>query len=216
MTLTYEHLIESGDYEAALKKIFEQIEIEKNNEVHYINGGLVLYKLHKLEEAVKFLERAIKIAEDNTLAIYSLANIYYEEGKYYDARTLFLSIYDKMSEDIDLNYMIALCHVNLNEARMAIPFFEVAIKDNDDAEILFQYGVLLCQLGLLGQGESLLNRVTSLEEHADAEYNLGLVKLTRDSDLLRAKTHFETAIRIQQDHLLAHHVLKEINKQLDE
>lgn len=215
MSLNYEHLIESGDYEAALKEIFEQVEIEKDNEVHYINGGLVLYKIGKLDEAVAFLERAIEVAEDTTLAIYSLGNIYYEEGKYKDARTLFLSIYDKMAEDHDLNYMIALCHLNLNEARMSIPFFEAAIRDNDDTEILFQYGVLLCQLGLLEQGETLLNRIVSLEDHADAEYNLGLVKLTKDSDLLQAKTHFERAIMIQNDHILAHHALKEVNKQLE-
>lgn len=118
-----------------------------------------------------------------------------------------------MTDDSDLNYMIAMCYVNLNEGRTSIPFFESAIKNNEDTEILFQYGLLLCQLGLLEQGETLLNRVASLDMHADAEYNLGLIKLVRDEDLESAKKHFSRAIEIQHDHILAHHALKEINNQ---
>lgn len=213
MSFKYEESIQAGDYETALKKIFDSIEEDPTNPAHYINGGSVLYNIGKLEEANNFLLKAIELDKNNSAAYFTLGNMYFNEGKYRDARTLLLSIYDTFNDDKDINYLLAMTHVHEGNLSMSIPFFEAMYEaDKEDYELVFQYALTLCQLGLLDQGEILLTNITDKYDYADAEYNLGLIKWTKYDDKDAAKRHFEKAIQIKPDHILAHNGIKNINE----
>lgn len=214
MSFNYEHSIQQGNYETALKEILSSIEKDPDNPAHYINGGTVLYNVGKVEEANNFLLKAIELDKDNAVAYYTLGNMYFSEGKYKDARTLLLSVYDKMSDDKDINYLLAMTHVHEGDLSLSVPFFEEMYRvGKEDYELVFQYALTLCQLGLLDQGELLLNEITSEHAHADSEYNLGLIQWTKYNDKEAAKKHFENAIKIKPDHILAHNGIKNLEEE---
>lgn len=213
MSLPYEDALKKGDTEDALQIIFNSIEEEPDEEVHYINGGNLLHRLGRDTEAETFLQKAIELNPKSTSAFYSLANIYFNHERYEEAIRLYLLAYSRNPEDADLNFMIAMSYVNTNEPERALQFFEVAHQERpDDIGTNFQYGLLCCQLNLFEPAEKLLGYVVAHTRHADAEYNLGLLKLVRDDDKTAARMHFENATAIQKDHHLAHHALKKISE----
>lgn len=213
MSLPYEDALKKGNTEEALQSIFARIEEEPDEEVHYINGGNLLHRLGRDEEAEKFLQKAIDLNPHSTSAFYSLANIYFNHERYEEAIRLYLLAYSRNPKDADLNFMLAMSYVHTNAPGSALQFFEVAHQERpDDIETNFQYGLLCCQLNLFDPAEKLLKQVVESTPHADAEYNLGLLKLVRDDDADAAKVHFENATEVQENHHLAHHALKKISE----
>lgn len=211
MSLVYEAAIKDGDYEKALELIFQAVEEEPDEEVHYINGGNLLHRVGKDEEAEKFLQKAITLNASSTSAYYALANIYFDNERYQEAVRLYLIAYSRNPEDPDLNFMLALSYTHLDDKRRALQFYEVAYKEKPgDKDIMFQYGLLCCQLSLYNQAEKLLENVLKKEPHADASYNLGLVKLMTNDDKEGALKLFKDAVDIQPSHHLAHHAIKNL------
>ena len=213
MSLPYEDALKNGRQEEALKQIFDSIEEEPEVEVHYINGGNLLHSFGRDEEAEQFLQKAIDLNSQSTSAFYSLANIYYNHERYEEAIRLYLIAYSRNEKDADLNFMLAMSYINTQQPKAALQFFEVAYQEKpDDIDICFQYGLLCCQLSLYDPAEKLLTKVVDKTQHADAQYNLGLLKLVRDDDKVQAAEHFQKAIVVQKDHHLAHHALKKISE----
>lgn len=209
----YQSHIESGEYEKALELIFKTIDDSPQEEAHYINGAIVLSQIGKIEEAEQFLQQALVLDPNSFSACYTLGNLYFNAERYKEALTLYLNVYDKHYEDGDLNFMIARSYVNQGELAMAIPFFELAYNsDTQDIDLNFEYGLTLCQLEKYEPAYKLLTFVTNKSEHADAEYNLGLVTYMKDNDIKKARAHFKRAIAIQKDHHLAHHALKKFEE----
>ncbi|AKG73927.1 tetratricopeptide repeat protein [Salinicoccus halodurans] len=213
MALDYETLIRDGRTEEAIEAIFKAIDAEPKEEAHYINAGNMLHKAGKDEEAERFFQKAISLNSGSTSAFYSLANLYFDHGRFEEAIRLYLLAYSRNEEDADLNFMLAMSHMHLEQPEKAIQFFEAAHEAKpDDTGISFQYGLLCCQLGLYEPAEKLLGKVTAAEKHADAEYNMGLLKLMKYDDRKTAIGHFENAAEIQKDHHLAHNAIKKLKE----
>lgn len=210
MKYSYQTLIENRDYEAALQSVFEHIEVAPDNVDHYINGAILLQKFSELEKAEVFLQRAITIDENSFLAMYTLGNLYYENNRFEEAIKIYLHAYSSNPTDSDLNYMIAMCYINMNQQKMALPFFETAYQSNrHDIDIMMQYGLACCHLELYTQGKVLFTTINDIEANADAYYNLGLIAMMED-DEQRAHSYFEHAVKLQPDHYLALNGLKNL------
>ncbi|WP_411844231.1 tetratricopeptide repeat protein [Salinicoccus sp. HZC-1] len=213
MTLDYERLIIDGKTEEAIEAIFTAIEKEPEEEAHYINGGNMLHKAGKDEEAERFFQKAISLNSGSTSAFYSLANLYFDHERFEEAVRLYLLAYARNENDADLNFMLAMSHVHLGQAEKAIQFFEAAHNAKpDDLVTSFQYGLLCCQMGLYDPAEKLLGKVITEEKHADAEYNMGLLTLMKYDDKETAIKHFENAAEIQKDHNLAHNAIQKLKE----
>lgn len=211
MTLIYEEALKNGDYEKALELLFQAVEEEPETEVHYINGGNLLHKIGKDEEAEKFLQKAISLNGASTSAYYALANIYFDHERYQEAIRLYLIAYSRNPEDPDLNFMLAMSYTHLDDKRRALQFYEVAHQEKpEDIDITFQYGLLCCQLELYPQAEKLLTEVLEREPHADSYYNLGLVTLIQYDDKEKALSLFKEAVKLQNSHHLAHNAIQKL------
>ncbi|QQD85547.1 MULTISPECIES: tetratricopeptide repeat protein [unclassified Jeotgalicoccus] len=209
----YKTLIEKGDYEAALEEIFKAIDESPKEDTHYINGAVVLSTIGKIEEAERFLQQALVINPDSFSALYTLGNLYFDAERYNEARTVYLTAYGSKMDDGDLNFMLGRTHVNTGEIKMSIPFFEKAYQSMpDDTDLLFNYGLALCQVEQYVPAVKLLSAVTEKIDHADAEYNLGLAIYMLTEDKSKATEHFKKATEIQADHHLSHHALKKFNE----
>src|SRR5699024_1813147 len=109
--------------------------------------------------------------------------------------------------------MLAMSHVHLGASEKALQFFEAAHEAKpEDTVIGFQYGLLCCQRGLYDPAEKLLGKVTDMEQNADAECNMGRLKLVKYDDKDAAIIHFATAKDRHAEHLLAHTAITKLKE----
>lgn len=84
--------------------------------------------------------------------------------------------------------MIGMSFNQLEAFKEALPFLMTAAEkdDNDDVEIQFQYGLVLCQLEMFEQAINQLNHVLKIDpKHVDAIYNLGLASYMKKKMLMK-------------------------------
>lgn len=203
--------IKDGKFEDALKALFENIEENPNAVENYINAGIVLSDAGEIEKAERFFQKAITIDPSNGAVYYNLANVYYNQGRFKEAIKLYQKALKNNVATVDCNYMIGMSFNQLEAFKEALPFLMTAAEkdDNDDVEIQFQYGLVLCQLEMFEQAINQLNHVLKIDpKHVDAIYNLGLASYMKKEDVDKAIAYFEQAVSIDEQHLLSQHALK--------
>lgn len=71
-----------GNYDSAIQKFMNAINITPNNDVYYYNCASTYFKMNKIDEAKKFYNLAISINPENQSYHFALANLYYSEKHY--------------------------------------------------------------------------------------------------------------------------------------
>lgn len=204
-------LIKQGNFEEALKALFENIETSPKEVENYINAGILLAEAGEVEKAEKFFQRAITLDPENGAIYYNLGNVYYNEGRFNEAIKLYQQALKFNVDKVDTNYMIGMSFNQLEAFNEALPFLMTAaeLDDCDDAEVQFQYGLVLCHLEMFEQAIDQLKRVLAIDsKHADALYNLGLATYMQTEDTDEAIRHFEAAVDANPDHVMSHHAIK--------
>lgn len=202
------HLMQQGEIEKALKLLFQNIEEDPNQVENYINVGIILSDSGEVEKAERFFQKALTLDDSNGAIYYNLANLYYNENRFKEAIKLYQKAIQFNMDKIDCNYMIGMTFTQLNAYKEALPYLMTAAEQDTkkDAEIQFQYGLVLCKLEYFEQAIKQLNYVLSIDnKHTDALYNLGLAHYMLNEDLDLAISYFDKAIAIQPDHLLSQH-----------
>ncbi|MCJ1656209.1 tetratricopeptide repeat protein [Staphylococcus sp. NRL 21/187] len=200
--------IKKGQLEQALQALFNNIEEEPNVVENYINAGIVLADAGGVEKAERFFQKAITIDDKNGAVYYNLANLYYNQDRYQEAIKLYqLALKHDMAK-VDTNYMIGMAFNQLDSHREAMTFLMTAaeLDENNDAEVQFQYGLVLCHLELFKEAIKQLNKVLTIDsKHVDALYNLGLATYMETENVDEAIAYFDKAIEIDPKHLLSQH-----------
>lgn len=208
---TIYQFIKEGQLEEALKALFDNIEEDPTVTENYINAGIVLADAVEIEKSERFFQKAITIDPENGAIYYNLGNVYYNQDRFKEAIKLYQQAMKYNIELVDCNYMIGMSFNQLNAHKEALPFLMTAAeKDHQqDTEVQFQYGLVLCQLEMFDQAIKQLKKVLSIDsKHVDAIYNLGLATYMKNEDVDEAIEYFNQAIKIDSGHLLSQHALK--------
>lgn len=208
---TIYQFIKEGQLEEALKALFDNIEEYPTITENYINAGIVLADAGEIEKSERFFQKAITIDPENGAIYYNLGNVYYNQDRFKEAIKLYQQAMKYNIEPVDCNYMIGMSFNQLNAHKEALPFLMTAAeKDHQqDTEVQFQYGLVLCQLEMFDQAIKQLKIVLSIDSnHVDAIYNLGLATYMKNEDVDEAIEYFNQAIEIDSGHLLSQHALK--------
>ncbi|MEX3446708.1 tetratricopeptide repeat protein [Staphylococcus warneri] len=208
---TIYQFIKDGQLEEALKALFDNIEEDPTVTENYINAGIVLADAVEIEKSERFFQKAITIDPENGAIYYNLGNVYYNQDRFKEAIKLYQQAMKYNIEPVDCNYMIGMSFNQLNAHKEALPFLMTAAeKDHQqDTEVQFQYGLVLCQLEMFDQAIKQLKKVLSIDSnHVDAIYNLGLATYMKNEDVDEAIEYFNQAIKIDSGHLLSQHALK--------
>lgn len=208
---TIYQFIKEGQLEEALKALFDNIEEDPTVTENYINAGIVLADAVEIEKSERFFQKAITIDPENGAIYYNLGNVYYNQDRFKEAIKLYQQATKYNIELVDCNYMIGMSFNQLNAHKEALPFLMTAAeKDHQqDTEVQFQYGLVLCQLEMFDQAIKQLKKVLSIDSnHVDAIYNLGLATYMKNEDVDEAIEYFNQAIKIDSGHLLSQHALK--------
>lgn len=208
---TIYQFIKEGQLEEALKALFDNIEEDPTVTENYINAGIVLADAVEIEKSERFFQKAITIDPENGAIYYNLGNVYYNQDRFKEAIKLYQQAMKYNIEPVDCNYMIGMSFNQLNAHKEALPFLMTAAeKDHQqDTEVQFQYGLVLCQLEMFDQAIKQLKKVLSIDSnHVDAIYNLGLATYMKNEDVDEAIEYFNQAFKIDSGHLLSQHALK--------
>ncbi|RIL72237.1 tetratricopeptide repeat protein [Staphylococcus devriesei] len=200
--------IKDGELERALKALFNNIENDPETIENYINAGIVLADAGEIEKAERFFQRALTIDDKNGAVYYNLANLYYDQGRYREAIKLYQSASKYEMDQVDTNYMIGMSFNQLDAPKEALSFLMTAAErdQSTDAEVQFQYGLVLCHLEMFEQAIKQLNVVLDIDsKHVDALYNLGLATYMHSEDIDSTIAYFDKAIEIDSGHLLSQH-----------
>ncbi|WP_099158614.1 tetratricopeptide repeat protein [Virgibacillus ndiopensis] len=198
-------------YEESARLFTEVIEENPDDPVGYINFGNLLIHIHELTRAENFFQRAIEIDEHAATAYYGLGNLYFEQSLYPKAAENFKKAIELGLEESDVYYMLGMTFQKQDQLKLSLPYLLRASEmDKDDDEVLFQYGLALAQCNHIEEADSVFKSVLKKNsEHSDAHYNLGVIALYND-DAMGALDHFNKAITIQPDHILAANGKKQV------
>ncbi|HAR5501554.1 TPA: tetratricopeptide repeat protein [Staphylococcus aureus] len=145
--------IQNGKIEEALQALFGNIEEDPTIIENYINAGIVLADANEIEKAERFFQKALTIDPKNGVVFYNLANVYYNQQRYQESIKLYQQALQTEIEQVDCNYMIGMAFNQLESFKLALPYLMTAAElDKDkDAEVQFQYGLVLCQLEMFNE-----------------------------------------------------------------
>lgn len=209
-------LIEEQKYEEAANLLSELIDRNPHDPIGYINFGNLCVYMRNYPEAETFFERAIELDSTAATAYYGLGNLNYERNSFNQAKIYYLKAI-KLGLDIsDVYYMLGLSLMNEEHNMVAIPYLLRAIElDQTDDEKLFQYGLALANSRFLKEAKATFHKLIARNHsYSDAHYNLGMISLY-DDETSAALIHFETALQIQPDHVLAANGKDQVRKLLN-
>lgn len=173
--------LNNQEMEAAMNAFISYTEESPEDPVGYINIGNMLMQTHQYEEAERFFLKAIEKDERAATAYYGLGSLHYTAKIYDNAELMFNKTLDLGLRDSDVFFMIGMTHVKREQDLLSLPFLQRATElAQEDAETIFQYGLGLAKTGYLEEAEHQLLDVLKLDKsHADARYNLALIKAKR-------------------------------------
>jgi|GEM_PF-5007056 len=120
------HMLESADYNEAIKIFEEVIEINPRYAVAYNNLGASYYRLKKYDKAIEAFKKAISLKENYIKAYINLATSYFWKGKYISAYRYYLK-----AKRIDKGYVES--RLDLGDAKAQV---EKKMRDNPNDERL--------------------------------------------------------------------------------
>lgn len=209
--------IKANDYEGAAQIYNDIIEERPNDPIAYINFGNVLLQMKDYTHAERFFRRAIELSPHTATAYFGLGNMYFEQSAYTKAQENFQKAMELGLDEADVYYMLGMTYYNQESYKRGLPYLQRAAELSPaDAEIAFQYGLTLAQSGYVAEANTVFEKVIGEHpEHSDAHYNLGVIALFKD-EVQKALDHFNNALAVQADHLLAANGKKQAEKRMDE
>jgi tetratricopeptide (TPR) repeat protein len=189
-----------------LAEMILRIEPRHANSLHI--RGLIAQQQGRNQEAVEFLQRALRLARDNPLHHYALANMLKIHGRIDAAVTHYRRALESLPDvpeaaEVHNNFANALCRRGrLDEAQ---EHYERALAlDPDYALAHGNLGALLAGRGQVVAARGCYERALALRpDWADISNALGML-LAGEKDFKGAGRHFEHAIAVRADFTDAH------------
>lgn len=110
----------------ALKDFEKIVELDSTNPFGYLYTGMVNYHFGKYDKAEKLLLTTLTYSPKDTMAMYTLANLYFDEQKYSDA----IAYYTKA---LDANPNFKRIYLKRGSSYYNLGFYRQAAKDWDNA-----------------------------------------------------------------------------------
>jgi len=124
------HYFSKGRYEDAIKQ-YEKAASKKELSVYYSNAGDAYRRLRKWSESIQFYQKALAITPNDDIANNSLGLVYFEQGKYEEAKKYYLEAIGRNPEPVYFVNM-GLALVMQNKLDEGIQYYENALMINSE------------------------------------------------------------------------------------
>ncbi len=130
-TLTAWTAYQAHDYEFALSKAREIIELDPNFPQGYLQVGNILHQLGKFEEALKMCRKAVEMMSGSPLPIYNLCFALVANGQLDEAREHVRQMEETSQENYVGTYFLALSNLAIGETGRTFHYLQKAIDDKN-------------------------------------------------------------------------------------
>ncbi len=130
-TLTAWTAYQAHNYDFALAKAREIIELDPNFPQGYLQLGNVLQQLGRFEEALEMARKAVEMMRNSPLPIYNLCFALVGVGQLDEAREIVANLDKTARENFVGNYFLAMSHLAIGETDAAFDYLERAIDEKN-------------------------------------------------------------------------------------
>ncbi len=187
-----EMYIDKGEYDKA-------IEIYKNlldegytlRAADYANLAYALLSKNNLEEALKYINKAIQLNKKNVLFYYIRGLIYYNLKRYREAYTDLIKVATKIKKH-DIYKALGDILLSFGKYEEALENYLKAYKlKNSDTQVLFKIGVLYLLFGEIEKSYEIFKEIPNCKIYNSMETLLNMIRNNIFDDIERALKHLE-------------------------
>jgi tetratricopeptide (TPR) repeat protein len=204
-------LHQSGDLDGAIRAYREYLAAVPDSVQARSNLGAALARTGRYDEAIAEYDRALLKSPDNPALLLNLGLAYYKMGRHAEAAARFeraVSVSPQFKEQVTL--LLAVCYNNLGRYKEAVALLAPLEKDKaGDPGFDYLYGTALTGDGQEAAGTTVINRILSLGDSAEARLLRGTLELSaHDRD--KARLDLEKAVALNPRLAGAHARLGEL------
>ncbi|MDW8235996.1 MAG: tetratricopeptide repeat protein [Bacteroidia bacterium] len=173
------------EYQAALEKYNEAIQLEPNNAMYHFRKGEVLGHLKKYQEAIASYQKALELNPGLTAAYARMAGVYMKQKDYNAAISAYNQAYAK-EQDVAkrIKFKLSAVRVLNNQGRSQEALSELSAmkaqipQSNDELDVIYAEGETYLALGQSQQAiasfQKAYDKVKNLPPDQSAKYVFGL------------------------------------------
>ncbi len=139
------------------------IHYPENSDINY-NIAQIYQLMNKLDLAVKFFERSLKLSPDDTEALTRLSMIYWKIGSISHARDLLLKAHKILPSDNQLNYGLGIIYSDLADYEKANfhfwSAFAAATEEEARFDILYHIGLVNLNSGNIEACRQIIDKLS--------------------------------------------------------
>jgi len=194
-----------GVYKMAIRFYGEAIQKDSRYKEAYYSMGNVLAETAEYEEAIDLFKRAIEIDGEYIEAYNNLGSLYVNTGRIDEALRVYRKALSFIPENPVFYYNLGRVYFIKGELPKALRAFEAAARKGGGADVYFNMGVILSDMGMFKEAVSKFEKSLELEPNeADAYNRLGLI-YRRIGKYDKAEKYFERALKVDEHYGKAHY-----------
>jgi tetratricopeptide (TPR) repeat protein len=175
--------------------IMKSVELDPENFNSNLTAGQLLSQTEDLEDALKYLSKAVELEPASNLTVRLLAQTYYDLDRLEDAKQVYVAALESRPEGkakADLYYNLGVLHLQMNDLTGAEDNFMMAYDLNpDDVEALRGIAQTFENAGKWRRAERFYRELIELEPET-AEHYRGMARvLIRQGKPDEAQKYFE-------------------------
>ncbi|MBN1541941.1 tetratricopeptide repeat protein [candidate division KSB1 bacterium] len=177
-------MINDEDYDKAIDKFKEAIQINAKRPESYTNLAITLIRADRMEEAVDAYKKLIEIKPQDLKAMNELSRLYMQMERFEDTIALEKQVLEIDPTNSDAVYNLALAYDYMGEGEKAREQYEIALERNpDDIDMIFNVARLYFVSGNYQRAIELFQRVISANpDDYESNLNVGNAFLTMADD----------------------------------
>lgn len=127
----------NGEYEKALENLAQAEKVRPNQTQSHNLRGAIYLKRKEFEKAKVSFQKALRFEPHSKMFRYNLAQVYFDQKLYSEAKKLLEPIYEENKNDQQTLYMLFLCNLLLNN-KSSVQKILASIKKDSETP-LFDY-----------------------------------------------------------------------------
>ena len=200
---------QENDYRHAIDFYNKALKLDNKNYFIYNKLSLMYYYLDNLDSSIVYSDLTLKIAPNDTTALYQRGHCYLDKGNYQKALDDFSLSFEKTKKrNSDASFNIGKCYFGLGNLDRAMEFYQKTLTlEPNDKYSFYELGYCYASLLTPDKDNALKYYSKAIDQdknYYDAYFNRGLLYATQFKNLKKGHADLERSIEIRPKNQLSY------------